>query len=181
MRMAPRLTRSRAGRGATMRWPRFILHRLLSFAGGLAAVVVITFVITRVLPGNPVYLLVGNQADEETVAAATHQLGLDKSIPEQFEVYVRQLAHGDLGTSVRTSEAVTTDIRSRWPATVELGVFAFFLAVLWSLPLGVLAAVRRGSWLDRGGRTVSGVGVSLPDFWLGIVLVLVFYSTLHWV
>jgi ABC-type dipeptide/oligopeptide/nickel transport system permease component len=183
MTMAPRrdVRDRRTRRGADLRWGRFVLRRLLSFAGGLAAVVVITFVMTRVLPGNPVYLLVGNQADEETVATATRSLGLDKPISTQFVVYVKQLTHGDLGTSVRTSQSVTTDLRSRWPATVELGVAAFLLALLWSLPLGILAAVRHGSWVDRGGRAISGIGLSLPDFWLGIVLVLVFYSTLHWV
>jgi len=159
---------------------RFLLKRLVSFAIGIAAVVVISFLMTRVLPGNPVYLLVGNQADEETVAAATKQLGLDKSIPEQFGVYVSDLVRGDLGTSYRTSQAVTTDLESRWPATVELGLAATLLALLWSLPLGVLAAVMRGSVVDRGATSFSGIGVSLPDFWLGIVLVLVFYSTLEW-
>jgi peptide/nickel transport system permease protein len=95
-------------------------------------------------------------------------------------VYVRELLNGDLGTSVRTSESVTTDLRSRWPATVELGLAAVLLATLWSLPLGILAAVRKGGILDRIATSISGVGVSLPDFWLGIVLVLVFYSHLQW-
>jgi ABC-type dipeptide/oligopeptide/nickel transport system permease component len=108
------------------------------------------------------------------------RFGLDEPLPTQFVTYLRQLAHADLGTSLRTSQSVTTDLRSRWPATVELGLTAVLLALLWSLPLGILAAVRRGSWVDRAGRSVSAFGVSLPDFWLGIVLVLVFYSTLHW-
>jgi peptide/nickel transport system permease protein len=159
---------------------RFLLHRLAYFVAGVLAVIVITFVMTRVLPGNPVYLLVGNQADETTVAAAMERFGLDEPLPTQFVTYLRQLAHADLGTSLRTSQSVTTDLRSRWPATVELGLTAVLLALLWSLPLGILAAVRRGSWVDRAGRSVSAFGVSLPDFWLGIVLVLVFYSTLHW-
>jgi peptide/nickel transport system permease protein len=163
-----------------MAWRRFFVQRILAFIGGLAAVLVIAFVMTRVLPGNPVYLLVGNQADASTVAEMTRRLGLDKPIPTQFWLYLKQLAHGDLGTSVRTSQAVTTDLQSRWPATVELGVAAFALALLWSVPLGIIAAVRAGSWFDRGGRTVSSIGLSLPDFWLGIVLVLVFYSALHW-
>jgi ABC-type dipeptide/oligopeptide/nickel transport system permease component len=159
---------------------RFLLHRLAYFVAGVLAVIVITFVMTRVLPGNPVYLLVGTQADETTVAAAMERFGLDEPLPTQFVTYLRQLAHADLGTSLRTSQSVTTDLRSRWPATVELGLTAVLLALLWSLPLGILAAVRRGSWVDRAGRSVSAFGVSLPDFWLGIVLVLVFYSTLHW-
>lgn len=163
-----------------MKLGRFFIQRLAYFAGGITAVVVITFFMTRVLPGNPVYLLVGKQADEATVAAAVHELGLDKSLPAQFAVYVRQLAHGDLGTSLRTSQSVTADLRSRWPATVELGLAAVVLATLWSLPLGILAAVRKGSWVDRASTSISGLGVSLPDFWLGIVLVLVFYSRLHW-
>jgi peptide/nickel transport system permease protein len=163
-----------------MKLGRFLAQRLAYFVVGIAAVVVITFGMTRILPGNPVYLLVGTQADEETVAAATEELGLDKPIPTQFAAYVRELAHGDLGTSVRTSESVTTDLRSRWPATVELGLAAVLLATLWSLPLGILAAVRRGSIQDRVSTAISGIGVSLPDFWLGIVLVLVFYSRLQW-
>jgi peptide/nickel transport system permease protein len=164
-----------------MRWQRFIGQRLLAFAGGLAAVLVITFMMTRLLPGNPAYLLAGNQADASTVAAIEKKLGLDKPLLTQFWVYVRDLAHGNLGTSINTSQPVSSDLRSRWPATAELGITAFLLALAWSVPFGVLSALRPGGWLDRGNKTVVGIGTALPDFWIGIVLVLVFYSTLHWV
>jgi ABC-type dipeptide/oligopeptide/nickel transport system permease component len=156
----------------------FVGRRLLLLCVTLVLVSVITFFTTRVLPGNPAYLIVGQHADAATVQAVTEDLGLDRSIPEQYALYVEQLASGDLGTSYRSGNPVNTDLGARWPATIELGTFAMLAAVAWAVLLGVAAALRPRSLVDRLASALSGAGVSVPDFWLGILLVLVFFNYL---
>ena len=147
----------------------YILRRLGYLAIALFLVSLITFVITRVLPGNPAYLIVGVQADQSTVDAVTERLGLNDPIHEQYITYLGQLADGDLGDSWRTANPVTTDIAARWPATIELASVALVLAIAWSVPLGVLAALRRKSISNRiadlmGGARSFHTGVlACPD------------------
>ena len=136
--------------------------------------------VTRVLPGNPAYLIVGAMADESTVAAVVERLGLDQSIYEQYVRYISQLLSGDLGDSWRTSNPVSVDIGARWPATIELGSTALVLALAWSVPFGIVSALRRRSLSDRLANAVSGLGVSIPEFWLGLILLLIFFGTLEW-
>jgi len=152
----------------------YIGRRLVFLVVALFGVSLITFVVTRVLPGNPAYLIVGVQADESTVEAVIERLGLDRPIVEQYGHYMRQLFTGDLGDSWRTKNPVTTDIGVRWPATIELASMAAIMAVAWSVPFGVISALRRRSLSDRLANVVSGIGVSVPEFWLGIILLLVF-------
>ena len=156
----------------------YIARRLAFLVVALFGVSLITFVVTRVLPGNPAYLIVGVQADQSTVDAVTERLGLDQPIVEQYGNYLRQLVSGDLGESWRTRNPVTTDIAVRWPATIELATAAALLAVAWSVPLGIVSALRRRSLSDRLANVLSGVGVSIPEFWLGLILILVFFGTL---
>lgn len=156
----------------------YILRRLAYLAVALLLVSLITFVITRVLPGNPAYLIVGVQADQSTVDAVTERLGLDLPIHEQYVLYMGQLFSGDLGSSWRTGNPVTVDIAARWPATIELASSALVLAILWSVPLGVMAALRKGSFSDRLANLMSAVGVSTPEFWLALILLLVFFGIL---
>lgn len=163
-----------------MKLGRFIAERLAYFAIGLVFVITVTFVITRVLPGDPTYYLAGTFADRSTLEHLRHELGLDRSITAQYWEYVTHLAHFDLGTSIRTNQTVVSDLGSRWPATLELGLTAGFLAVLWAIPLGVFAAVRRGTRADRGARAFTALGVATPEFWLGMILILVFFSWLGW-
>ncbi|HET6449097.1 MAG TPA: ABC transporter permease [Conexibacter sp.] len=157
---------------------RFVRQRLAYFAIGLVFVVTITFLITRVLPGDPTYFLLSTSATKERVEQTRDALGLNDSIPTQYVTYLKQLAHGDLGDSIRTNESVLSDIGARWPATLELGLAAGFLAMAWAIPLGTLAALRKGSRVDGGARLLTGVGISTPEFWLGMILILVFFSLL---
>jgi len=153
----------------------YIARRLVFLVVALFGVSLITFVITRVLPGNPAYLIVGVQADESTLEAVIERLGIDRPIMEQYGHYMRQLFSGDLGDSWRTKNPVTTDFAVRWPATIELASAAAILSVAWSVPFGIISALRRRSLSDRLANVASGLGVSIPEFWLGIILILVFF------
>ena len=158
----------------------YVARRLAYMLVALFGVSLVAFVVTRVLPGNPAYMIVGVLADESTVAAVIERLGLDLPIHEQYFRYIQQLASGDLGDSWRTRNPVTVDIGARWPATIELGSAALILAIAWSLPFGIVSALRRRSISDRLANAVSGLGVSIPEFWLGLILLLVFFGTLEW-
>ncbi len=158
----------------------YIMRRLAYMLVALFGVSLVTFVVTRVLPGNPAYLLVGAMADESTVAAITEQLGLDLPIYEQYIRYMQQLLSGDLGDSLRTSNSVAVDLGARWPATIELASSALVLALCWSVPFGIVSALRRRSISDRLANFFSGLGVSVPEFWLGYILLLVFFGILGW-
>src|SRR5688572_19353358 len=142
----------------------YVLRRLALLVVALLGVSIITFTMTRVLPGNPAYLIVGVQADQSTVDAVVERLGLDRPIPEQYVRYIGQLASGDLGDSWRTGNPVTVDIAARWPATIELASASLLFALAWSIPLGVVSALRRRSFSDRVANVLSGLGVSIPEF-----------------
>ena len=156
----------------------YVVRRLGYLLVALFLVSLITFVVTRVLPGNPVYLIVGVQADQAIADAVAARLGLDLPLHQQYFRYLRQLAVGDLGSSWRTGNPVSFDIGARWPATIELASISLLVALLWSIPLGILAGLRRRSISDRIASGLSGFGVSIPEFWLGMVLILIFFGTL---
>ena len=158
----------------------YVLRRLAYMLVALFGVSLVAFVVTRVLPGNPAYMIVGVMAEEATVVAVTERLGLDLPIHEQYFRYIQQLMSGDLGDSWRTRNPVTTDIGARWPATIELGSIALILGLAWSVPLGIVSALRRRSFSDRLANAISGFGVSIPEFFLGMILLLVFFATLEW-
>ncbi len=158
----------------------YVARRLAYMLVALFGVTLVAFVVTRVLPGNPAYMIVGVQADESTVAAVIERLGLDQPIHEQYFHYLRQLMSGDLGDSWRTRNPVTVDIGARWPATIELGSTALVLAIAWSVPFGIISALRRRSISDRLANAISSLGVSIPEFWLGLILLLIFFGTLGW-
>lgn len=162
-----------------MRLPAFILQRLLYLLPALLGVSLIMFVVTRVLPGNPAYMIVGVHADESTLQAVIEKMGLDRPLHEQYFTYMGNLLQGDLGTAWRTSNPVVEDLKVRFPATIELSTYSLLVAVLWGVGLGVLAAVRRGSAVDHVADGISAAGVSIPEFWLGLILILVFYTQLN--
>src|SRR5690606_26569525 len=143
-------------------------------------VTLITFIVARLLPGNPVHLIVGSHADPETVREATERLGLDLPIWQQYVRYLSDLLRGDLGQAWTTSNPVTVDIVQRLPATLELSLIGLLLALLMALPLGTLAALRPGGIVDRLTQFVAITGVAAPQFWLGLMLIYVFFYRLGW-
>jgi len=159
---------------------RTVLTRLLSALPNLVGVVVITFILTRALPGDPAAYFAGGAATEEAIAQVRTQLGLDKSLPDQFFGYVAGLARGDMGLSLTTGQPVLQELLSRLPASLEMVLMALLLACAVALPLGVLAATKPGSWIDQLCRLLTTAGVSLPTFFTGLLLAYVFYFLLGW-
>ena len=159
---------------------RIIATRLLSALPNLVGVVVITFILTRALPGDPAAYFAGAAATEEAIAQVRTQLGLDRPLLEQFFQYVAALARGDMGLSLTTGQPVAQELLARLPASLEMVFLALLLACAIALPLGVLAATRPGSWIDQLCRLVTTAGVSLPTFFTGLLLAYVFYFLLGW-
>jgi len=141
-------------------------------------VLVVTFITSRLIPGDPARLMAGEHASQETVRHMRHVLGLDEPLPRQFAGYLARLARGDLGVSIRTERPVIEDLRRFFPATIELSIVALLFAVAAGLPLGVAAAVYRDGWIDQVVRTVSVAGISMPAFWLALLLLDFFYNWL---
>jgi peptide/nickel transport system permease protein len=152
---------------------RYLLGRALQTLLSMLVVISIVFFLTR-LSGNPVHLLLDVNASERDQQILMHHLGLDKSLPVQYGLYVRNIFLGDFGRSVLTRRPVTEHIWERLPATVELGLVAMFLSVLIGVPLGVYSAVHRGGILDGAARVFAVLGQSMPTFWLGLMLILLF-------
>lgn len=144
----------------------------------LFGLILVTFLIGRVMPIDPVIAIVGDHAPPDVIARVRTELGLDRSLPVQFGIFLARLAHGDLGRSVMTTHPVTQDIATYFPATFELATAAILLAILIGVPAGVLAASRQGSRLDHVVRVVSLAGQSIPVFVLGLIFLLVFYVKL---
>ncbi|HSB82184.1 MAG TPA: ABC transporter permease [Candidatus Methylomirabilis sp.] len=159
---------------------RYLLRRLVTLTITLLGIMVITFFISLVIPLDPLAALAGPQAPPETVERLRTLYGFDQPIYVQFGRYVVRLAHGDLGVSFQTSRPVFQDILKFFPATLELATFAILIGVAVGIPLGVLSAVYRNSLLDQFCRVLSLIGVSTPVFWLGLVLLLIFYFKLGW-
>ena len=146
----------------------------------LFGLVLVTFLIGRVMPIDPVLAIVGDRAPADVVAAVRLELGLDEPLYVQFWIYLGKLASGDLGRSVMTSHTVWEDIKRFFPATMELATVAILFAAFIGVPLGVLAAVKQGTKVDHTIRVVCLAGHSLPIFVLALLSLLVFYATLHW-
>jgi len=157
------------------------LERLLQLVPVLLGTSVIVFVMILATPGDPVQLMLGDQrVSPEEVAALRHDMGLDRPPIERFGIFLARAVHGDFGRSFFHRRPVIEVIAERVPATIELTAASAVLALLIGIPLGVLAAVRRGGVFDRAASVASLVGVSMPGFWLGLLLMLLFSVTLHW-
>lgn len=154
---------------------RPILMRLAQAIPVVVGVVIIIFILTRALPGDPAVYFAGAAADEESIAQIRAELGLDQPLPMQFVYYVGELLSGDLGNSISTGQPVATDLANRLPASLELTLCALLLSCSIAIPLGVLAATRPGSWVDHVCRVLVTAGVSMPTFFTGVVLIYVFY------
>ncbi|HJS87472.1 MAG TPA: ABC transporter permease [Acetobacteraceae bacterium] len=163
------------------RWPGHLSSLLVTLGSvpvTLFGLILITFLIGRVMPIDPVIAIVGDHAPPDVIARVRAELGLDQPLPVQFGIYLVRLLHGNLGRSVMTTHTVTEDIATYFPATFELATSAILLAVAIGVPAGVLAAARQGSRFDHVVRVVSLAGQSIPVFVLGLVFLLVFYVKL---
>jgi len=155
-----------------------VLKRLLLAVPSLIGVVIVTFLLTRALPGDPAVYFAGPAATKEAVEQVRVKLGLDKPLLVQFFRYAGDLSRGDLGASLTTGQPVATEIRTRLPASAELTLLGLVLAVAAAIPLGIMAAIRPGSLVDHACRIVATAGVSLPVFFTGLILVYMFYYLL---
>jgi peptide/nickel transport system permease protein len=159
---------------------RRVLRQLVLVLPTLLGVVTLVFAFLHLVPGDPVEIMLGDSAAPADVAALRHDLGLDRPLPAQYARFLMRITHGDLGRSIAFRAPVATVIGDRYPATLELAGAAFLLALSLAVPLGVLAAARAGSMLDRLTRIASLAGACLPSFWLGPLLILGFSIGLGW-
>ena len=159
---------------------KFILKRLLMAVPVLLGVTFIVFTIMSFTPGDPVQTMLGDNYTQEAYEEITEELGLNDPFLARYVRYVVDLVQGDMGTSYSTKRPVADEIFSRFPATVRLAGAAIFLAVVFGIPLGVISATKQYSFFDSGSMFVALVGVSMPNFWLGIMLVLLFAANLGW-
>jgi peptide/nickel transport system permease protein len=160
---------------------RLIASRLAQALPALVGIVIVTFILTRALPGDPAAYFAGPAADAQSIAQIRTQLGLDRPLPVQFLSYVADLARGDLGRSISTGQPVAEALMQRLPASLELTLFALFLSAAIAIPLGIAAARMPDTWVDQTCRLIVTAGVSLPTFFTGLLLVYVFYFLLGWV
>ena len=159
---------------------RGLLNTLGSVAVTLFGLLLVTFVISRLLPADPVLAIVGDHATDEYVERVREQLGLNKPILVQFWIYLTNVIQGDLGQSIRTSQPIARELLNVFPATLELATLGTLIGVVFGIPLGVLAAVRKDTMIDHIVRFFGLVGYSVPIFWLGLMGLLVFYAKLDW-
>ena len=158
----------------------FILKRLAWLVPTLLGVIAIIFVISHIIPADPVRLAAGDTATEEQVEALREELGFDRPLPVQLGIYVMNVVQGDLGKSLFTGRPVIDDLLNRLPATIELTLAAMFLTVVIGIPLGVLSALKRNSVLDHAVRVLTVSGLAIASFWLGIMLQLAFAMKIGW-
>ena len=157
-----------------------ILKRMMMAVPSLIGVVIVTFLLTRALPGDPAAYFAGPAATTEAIQQIRVKLGLDKPLYIQFVRYVDDLAHGDLGNSLTTGQPVGQEIKTRLPASAELTLLGLIVSVVIAVPLGILAATRPNSLIDHACRVIATAGVSLPVFFTGLILIYVFYYHLGW-
>ena len=156
---------------------RFLVIAVTTYLGLLA----VTFFIGRVIPIDPVLAVLGDRAPTAVVERTRREMGLDLPWIEQFYLYVKAALRGDFGTSVLTTNPVMSDIRRVFPATIELATLGTIIGAVIGVPLGVLAAVKRGSLIDQIARVVGLIGYSVPIFWLGLLGLVLFYAKLQWI
>lgn len=156
-------------------------QRIFQLALSLLVLIMITFVIGRILPIDPVGTLVGELGSADAYDAMRARLGLDQPVLVQFQIYLSNLLQGDLGVAALTGNPVVEDLKRAFPATLELATLAIFMSLVIGIPLGLTAAFHRDKWIDQVIRVISLIGHSVPVFWLGMVGLLVFYAILGWV
>lgn len=159
---------------------QYILKRLLGLVPVLLGITLAVFLLLRLIPGDPATVLAGERATPEQIVALKAQLGLDRPLPFQYFAFLGNLLRLNLGTSILSGVPVLDEIRNRWSATFELSIAAMLIAIVLGIPAGVLAAVRKNRWQDQVTIAGSLIGVSLPVYWLGLLLTYLFSVTLNW-
>ncbi len=158
----------------------YILKRVLLFVPTLLGISLITFILMKHLPGDPVVGMVGERATPETVSRIRAELGLDKPLPYQYALYLKRVCTGQFGRSIYTNRKISDDLVQKFPNTVKLALAAMFFASFFGIGLGVFSAMNRGTVWDRVVTLVSVGGISVPVFWLGLALMLLFSFYLRW-
>jgi peptide/nickel transport system permease protein len=146
----------------------------------LLGVSIVVFFMVRAIPGDPAQLLLGQQATQEQVQQVRQNMGLDKPVIVQYGIFLADALRGDLGDSIVTGRPVTTELLARFPATLELTMFAMLVAVVVGVPVGVISAVKQYSWLDKFTSVLALTGISMPIFWLAMILIVIFFVNLGW-
>jgi peptide/nickel transport system permease protein len=159
---------------------RYLIRRLLLTIPVIFGVATLVFALIHLVPGDPAQAMLGDAAPQAEVLKLRHSLGLDQPLLTQYRTYLTGILRGDLGTSFRYNSPVTTQIRDRFPNTATLAVAAMLFAMLFAIPLGILAAVFRGTLVDHVAMTIALAGISMPNFWLGPLLAILFAVRLGW-
>jgi peptide/nickel transport system permease protein len=158
----------------------YLFRRILSAIPVLLGVSILIFGFLHMIPGDPALAMLGERATEESIARVRANLGLDKPLWEQYLIYMGKVLRGDLGESILRGDKITNELLIRFPATMELSIVAMILALLFGVPAGVFSAVKRNSLFDNGTMLLSLAGVSMPIFWLGLMMQALFSVILHW-
>jgi peptide/nickel transport system permease protein len=156
-----------------------LIRRLILSMIAIFGIILVVFLLSHVVPGDPARLAAGPQAREAQVESVRREFGLDKPLPQQFLIYIRNLLHGNLGKSLQSRRPVLDDLRDYFPATLELTLAATLLAIFLGIGIGILSSIEKNKLADHIARLFSLIGVSMPVFWLGIVLVILFYRELN--
>jgi len=155
-----------------------LIRRTLLSTIALLGITILVFILSHVVPGDPARMAAGPQARAEQVESVRKEFGLDKPLPEQYLIYMKNLLHGNLGKSLQSRRPVLDDLQDYFPATLELTMAATFIAIVLGILIGIISAIQKDSWVDHLARIFSLTGVSMPIFWLGIILVIIFYRQL---
>jgi ABC-type dipeptide/oligopeptide/nickel transport system permease component len=159
---------------------QYIIRRILQMIPITLGILTLIFSLIHLIPGDPAMQIAGEGARPEDVANVRKALGLDQPLWKQYVTYITKLAQGDLGVSFRTGEKVSKEIRARYPATMQLAFGSMFVALLVAFPLGIISAIYRNSWIDNVARFFALIGVSMPSFWFGPLLIIAFAINRTW-
>lgn len=170
---------ARATRKGLPMWT-YIVRRLIQSVGVMIGVSVMVFMLAHSMPGGPALMILGFDATPEQIAVVERNLGLDRPIAVQYVDWLWKALHGDLGNSYQDNRPILPDLLDRMPATIELVLASMFIAILIGVPIGIASAVKRNSFVDNVARVFALMGVSMPGFWLGLILILVLSKELGW-
>jgi peptide/nickel transport system permease protein len=158
----------------------FILRRFIQMIFVLIGASFMVFISVHLTPGDPAMVIGGEQATIEDLDNIRETLGLDKPIAVQYFEYMKGVLSGDLGISFHTDQSVASELFSRFPNTLALAILSLFFSIVIGIPIGIISAIKQNSWMDITGTTSALIGVSIPNFWMGAMLILVFSVNLHW-